>query len=216
MKLNIFTQQGKKATKQAEVSDAVFGTEVNKDLLSQYVYVYLSNQREAIAHTKDRSEVSGGGRKPWAQKGTGRARAGSNRSPIWTKGGVTFGPTNRRNWKKTMPRKMKKLAMCSALSSVVADSKLKVVSDLKFSGEQLAKQGLEMIKALDLGKKALIVTGSKNKDVMNAFSNIPRVKVLPISEINAYDVLYAGSVVMTEDALEYTNNWIVSNSNESN
>ncbi|MBL8014918.1 MAG: 50S ribosomal protein L4 [Candidatus Doudnabacteria bacterium] len=210
MKLNLFDQKGKKSTKQVEVSDAVFGAKVNKRLLSQYVFVYLSNQREAVAHTKDRSEVSGGGKKPWNQKGTGRARAGSNRSPLWRKGGVTFGPSNERNWKKTMNKKMRKQAMCSALSMLVANDKLKVLETPKFSNEKLTKQAVEMWTSFGSPRKMTIVLAENQPEVLKAFGNLENAQVKLVSELSAYDVLNAGELLIASEALEYTNSWQLS------
>lgn len=207
MKLDIYSQTGKKSTKQADVADQVFGAEVNKDLLSQYVFIYLSNQREAVAHTKDRADVSGGGKKPHAQKGTGRARAGSNRSPIWRHGGVTFGPLNERNWKKSLNKKMRKQALCSAVSMMVKEDKVKVVDTIKLDNEKLTKQAIELVSNFGNPKKVTLVAAEVNKDLLKAFANLPKAKVALVSELNAYDVLNAGELIFMQDALPFTNNW---------
>jgi large subunit ribosomal protein L4 len=203
MKLDIYTQQGKKSTKKADVPDSVFKTQPNLELLSQYVYVYLANQRAAIAHTKDKGEVRGGGRKPWRQKGTGRARHGSIRSPIWTGGGVTFGPTNMRNWKKKLTKKMKISALRSALSSLVSDDKIKIVDKLSFKDKQLAAQATKFLEALKVPKKALVITPAKDESVMNAFSNLRNVKVVQMGELNVYDLLTGGDIIFLADALTH-------------
>ncbi|CAG1771971.1 partial 50S ribosomal protein L4, partial [uncultured bacterium] len=117
MNLPVFNQKAKKI-EEIEVNDSVFNAPVNDKVLAQYVYVYLSNQRESNAHTKDRSEVRGGGKKPWKQKGTGRARVGSIRSPIWKGGGVTFGPTNQTNWKRKLTKSFKAAAFRNAFSKL--------------------------------------------------------------------------------------------------
>ncbi|MCA9379017.1 50S ribosomal protein L4 [Candidatus Dojkabacteria bacterium] len=207
MKLDIYAQTGKKTSSKAEVPDNVFGAKVNKSLMSQYVFVYLSNQRASIAHAKDRSEVSGGGVKPWKQKGTGRARAGSNRSPIWTKGGVTFGPTKNRNWKKEMNKKMRRGALCSALSSLVKDEKLKIVDKINLKEAGLTKQATEIMQNFGSPRKVLVVTNGKQEAVINAFANIPNAKVAQVGELNAYDVINAGEVLFLADAVDYTNKW---------
>jgi large subunit ribosomal protein L4 len=207
MKLAVFDQNGKKATKTVEVSDKVFGSPVNTDLLSQYVYVYLSNQRATIAHTKGRGAVSGGGRKPWAQKGTGRARHGSTRSPIWRKGGVAWGPTSDRNWKKTITKKMRSMAIVSALSKLVKEDKLKVVDQIQIQPEKMAKQGIELLKAFGEPRKVTIVAGEKDLNLINAFNNISNSKVILVSELNAYELVNAGEVIFLENALAYTEHW---------
>ncbi len=207
MKLSVFTQNGKKGTKTVEVEDTVFAAKPNSKLLAQYIFVYLSNQRASIAHTKDKSEVSGGGRKPWAQKGSGRARHGSNRSPIWTGGGVTFGPTNARNWKKNMSKKMKARAIAAAFTKLASDEKLKIVDEIKFEESQLTKQAAKMMEDFGNPRKVTIVTPEKNSEVIKAFSNIPNAKVVIISELNAYDVANAGEMILLQYALEYTKHW---------
>lgn len=214
MKLSTYSQNGKKSTKQAEVSDAVFGAKVNKSLLSQYVYTYLSNQREVIADTKGKGEVSGGGKKPHAQKGTGRARAGSNRSPLWRKGGITFGPNTDVNFKKKMNTKMRKQAICSALSMLAAEDKVKVVDAVKLENSKLTKQAVDMIAAFGNPRKLTIVVDAVNAELQKAFANVPAAKVKLVSELNAYDVLNGGEIVFLESALEYTNRWDVKSDTE--
>lgn len=209
MQLPIYNQNGKKSTSKVEVSDAVFGTKINKSLLSQYVFVYLSNQREAVAHTKNRSDVSGGGKKPWAQKGTGRARAGSNRSPLWRKGGVTFGPTNERNWKKSLNKKMRKLAMCSALSMLAATEKLKVLDEIKIKTERMTKQANEIWQSFGSPRKLTLVVSGVEENLMAAFANLPQVTVKQVGEVSAYDVITGGEVVIMQSALDYAKNWEV-------
>lgn len=207
MKLDIYAQTGKKTASKAEAPDKVFGAKVNKTLMSQYVFVYLSNQRASIAHAKDRSEVSGGGVKPWKQKGTGRARAGSSRSPLWRKGGATFGPTKERNWKKDMNKKMRRGALCSALSQLVKAEKLKIVDKIDLKETGLTKQGMGILQNFGSPRKVLIVTNGKQENVMKAFANVSNVNVTQVGELNAYDVINAGEVLFLADALEYTNKW---------
>jgi large subunit ribosomal protein L4 len=214
MKLSIYSQAGKKSTKQVDVADQVFGAEVNKNLLKQYVYIYLSNQREAIAHTKDRADVSGGGKKPHAQKGTGRARAGSNRSPLWRHGGVTFGPINERNWKKSLNKKMRKQALCSAISLMVKQDKLKVVDAIKLENDKLTKQAVDLITSFGSPRKVTLVAGSVNKDLLKAFANLPKTKVTLVSELNAYEVLNAGELIFMQDALPFTDTWQLAGAEE--
>lgn len=207
MKLAVYTQDAKKTAKTVEVSDQVFGRQANPDLLAQYVYVYLSNQRASIAHAKDRSEVSGGGVKPWRQKGTGRARHGSTRSPIWTKGGVTFGPTSDRNWKKTISKQMKKGAIAVALSQLVKEDKLKIVDNIELGDKQLTKQATQILQGFGNPRKITIVAAESTPKLVKAFANLPGAQVKLVSEINAYDIINAGEMLIMEPALSYTENW---------
>jgi large subunit ribosomal protein L4 len=207
MNVDLYTQKGNKAKTQIEVADSLIAKEVNEPLLAQYVFVYLSNQRESIAHTKDRSEVSGGGAKPWRQKGTGRARHGSRRSPIWKGGGVTFGPTNEVNWKKNMSKKMRKLALLSAFSKMYAADKMVFVEDLTFEAEKMTKQGLEFAKALNAGKKFTVVVGLGEDTAPKAFANIKGAMVTSVGELNPYAVLNAGKLFITKSALDFMQIW---------
>lgn len=207
MKVNLYDQKGKKLTTSVELNDEIFGSRVSKSLLAQYLFVYSSNQRESNAHAKTRAEVSGGGRKPWAQKGTGRARHGSNRSPIWTKGGVTFGPRNERNFKKQLNRKAVKSAFRSVLSKLVKEDGLVVVDKLEVSTTKPAKQAADIAKAL-ADTKVTFVTGKVLPEVLAAFSNLPKASVRFIGDISVYDFLIGGKVVITQDCLEFINkNW---------
>ena len=207
MNIDLFTQSGKKADRKVELNESVFAAPINEDILAQYVYVYLSNQRAPVAHTKDRSQVSGGGKKPWKQKGTGNARAGSNRSPIWRHGGITFGPTSARNWKKSMNQKMRVAAIRSAFSKVTEAGKLQIVEKLELNNEKLAQQAIEFMGNLKLNGKMLLVTDSKNDTLIKAFRNIPKTRVVQVGELNAYDLLNGGNVLMLESALPYTDKW---------
>jgi large subunit ribosomal protein L4 len=207
MKAALFNQKGKKL-EDLELNDAVFGDRVNQKLLSQYVHVYLNNQRAGTADTKDRGEVSGGGRKPWRQKGTGNARAGSTRSPIWRKGGVTFGPLSTRNWKKTINRKMRQGAIRSAFSLLAKNGGVSVVDSLEFKGDQLTQQAADFLNSLNLSKKVLVVLPAKQVDVINAFKNLPNAKTVLVSELNAYDLISTKQVVIVQPSLDYVNqNW---------
>lgn len=203
MKVDIYTQNGKKAEAQIEVPESVFGAEVNDKLLAQYIYVYLSNQRASIAHTKDRGAVSGGGKKPWKQKGTGRARAGSNRSPIWKGGGITFGPTSDRNWKLEIPRQMRVGAIRSAFSKLLKADSLKFVTEIKLGEKELTKQAVKMVEAFGSPKKLTIVVPEKDEQVLKSFSNVEGVKVTRVGELNAYDILNAGQLIILKGSLDY-------------
>ena len=176
---------------------------VSKELVSKYVYVYLSNQRQGNAKTKDRSEVSGGGRKPYVQKGTGRARAGSIRSPLWRGGGVTFGPDGNRNYKKTLNKKERAKVFTYALTWLFHNSKMFVVDNINVSSR--TKDALDILKNFNLSGKASIVTSTKKDDVIKAFRNLQNTSVALVTDINPYFLLNAGTLFIEKDALNYFN-----------
>lgn len=201
MKVPVLDHKGKKI-EEINLNSSIFGLNPKEAVLSQYVYSYLSNQREGNADTKGRGDVSGGGRKPWRQKGTGRARVGSNRSPIWRGGGVTHGPTNLKNWKKKMTKKFKKVALKYALSKKALEGNVRVLSKVKFNLEKpLTKQGINLIKVLGSPKKALFISENKDTDLLKVFSNIENVKVTFVGEINAYNILNGGEIIFLKDSL---------------
>jgi large subunit ribosomal protein L4 len=202
MKADLYNQQAKKLSKSVDLDDSVFASKVNEKLLSTYTYIYLSNQRQSNAHTKDRSEVSGGGRKPWAQKGTGRARVGSNRSPIWTKGGVTFGPRNERNFKRILPKKAKQAAFRSVFSQLALNNNLVIVDKFDFEPTRLANQASKIAQAF-AARKITVVTAQKDENTIRAFSNIPSAKVKMISEISVYDLMTGGKILLAQDCLSH-------------
>lgn len=181
-----------------ELSDAVFAAPVNKALLHAAVVRYLANQRQGTAKTKTRTEVAGGGRKPWRQKGTGRARHGSIRSPIWRGGGITFGPQPR-DFRLEMPRKARRAALRSALSVKAGNGELVVLDSLEFA-EPKTKQVVGMLKNLNVDGKALIVTGDLQTTVYKSARNLPGVKTTEARNVNVYDILNHGKLIMTEAA----------------
>ena len=182
-----------------ELSAEVFGVEVNEPVLHSVVRAYLLNQRQGTQSTKTRSEVSGGGIKPWRQKGTGRARQGSTRSPQWTHGGIALGPKPR-SWKVSINKKVKRLAMKSALSSKVADNALVVIDSLAMD-EYKTKTVVNMLKGVGAGKKALVVTAAGDKFVTASASNIPGVKTATPGTLNVYDILNYDMFVVAKDAV---------------
>lgn len=208
MKLSLKDQNSKKIG-DIQVDDSVFKAVVKPEALSTYVYCYLSNQRESNAHTKDRSEVRGGGRKPWRQKGTGRARHGSSRSPIWKGGGVTFGPRNERNYKKKMTKKFKRNVLRQAFSHLIANNQLDVIEDITLDVKKpLTKQALDVKNKFD-AKTLTIVLPKKNETMMQAFGNIQNANVIQIGELSAYDLLTGGRVLLHQDCLGYIkNHWV--------
>ncbi|MBS3937751.1 MAG: 50S ribosomal protein L4 [Peptococcaceae bacterium] len=184
---------------QMVLSDAVFGIEVNKHVLHLAVLKQLAGQRLGTHDTKNRAEVRGGGRKPWKQKGTGRARAGSRRSPIWVGGGIAFGPTPRK-YNFDLPRKVRRLALKSALTSKLQAGDVIVVDTLEFAAPK-TKLMVEFLGKLQLAKKPLLVLGEVNENVEKSCRNIPGVATLGAVGLNVYDILNAGKVVLTKDAV---------------
>ena len=196
-KLNVLNMQGG-ACGEIELSDAVFGAEVNATVLHSVVRAYLLNQRQGTQSTLTRSEVSGGGRKPWRQKGTGRARQGSTRSPQWTHGGVALGPKPRK-YKVSINKKVKKIAMRSALSSKVTDGELIVIDSIAMD-EFKTKRMAEFLKAVNAEGKAFIVTAEADEKVYRSAGNISGVKASPVNAVNVYDILNCDRMVIAKDA----------------
>jgi large subunit ribosomal protein L4 len=196
--INVVDMKGKK-TGTVELNDAVFAVEPNEAVMHQMVVSYLANQRQGTQSALTRSEVSGGGKKPWRQKGTGRARQGSTRAPQWTHGGVVFAPKPR-NYSFSVNKKVKRLAMKSALSTKVADSELIVVDKIALD-EFKTKVMVEMLAAIGADKKALIVLPEVDKKVIKSASNIQGVKTAQVNELNVYDILNADKLVIAKDAV---------------
>ena len=182
------------------LSDVIFGAEVNGAVLHAAVRAYLMNQRQGTQSTLTRTEVSGGGKKPWRQKGTGRARQGSTRAPQWTHGGVALGPKPR-DYRLDMNKKSKRVALYSALSAKVAEGKLIVVDDIKCEGYK-TKTMVAMLNALGADKKSLIVLPEINASVIKSCANIPGVVTSLYNTINVYDVLNAGTFIVSKAAVE--------------
>ena len=195
--VSVYNMEGKEIDK-IELNDAIFGVEVNEHLVHMAVVQHLANLRQGTQKAKTRAEVSGGGRKPWRQKGTGHARQGSTRSPQWTHGGVVFAPTPR-DYSFKLNKKEKRLALKSALTSKVADGKLMVVDELKFD-EIKTKRFAEVLKNIK-ADKALVVLNEKDDNVILSARNIPDAKTALTSTINVYDVMNAGTVVLTKAAV---------------
>ena len=196
--VSVYNIEGKEVGS-IELNDAVFGVEVNEHLVHMAVVNQLANNRQGTQSAKTRSEVSGGGRKPWRQKGTGHARQGSTRSPQWTGGGVVFAPKPR-DYSFKMNKKEKRIALLSALSSKVADNKI-VVLDAFNLDEVKTKKFAEVMSNLKVDK-ALVVIEGENKNVVLSGRNIPTVKVSATNEINTYDVLKYNTLVVTKAAVE--------------
>ena len=182
-----------------ELSDKVFAAQVNGPVIHSVVRAYLLNQRQGTQSTLTRSEVAGGGRKPWRQKGTGRARQGSTRAPQWTHGGIVFAPKPR-DYTVTLNKKVKRLAMKSALSSKVQDNEMIVVDSIATEGYK-TKKIAEMLKALGSEKKALIVLSEVDAQVIASAANIPGVKTAQVNTLNVYDILNADKFIVVKDAV---------------
>lgn len=197
-KVAVYNLEGQQVG-ELELSDAVFAAPVNEALLHEAVVMYRANQRQGTADTKTRAEVAGGNKKPWRQKGTGRARHGSIRSPIWRKGGIVFGP-HPRDFSYLMPKKARRAALRSALSAKVRDGEFIVVDQLALS-EPKTKIVAEALKKLNAEKGALIVAADFDANVYLSARNIPGVAATAARNINVYDVLSHDRIVMTKDAV---------------
>lgn len=183
-----------------ELSDAVFGIKPNESAMHTMVVNYLANQRQGTQSTLTRTEVRGGGRKPWRQKGTGHARQGSTRAPQWTHGGIALGPKPR-SYRFTVNKKLKRLAMKSALSTKVIDNNIIVLDDIKMDGYK-TKTVVDMLKAVNPdGAKALIVMPEVNSFVVKSAANIPGVKTALVNTINVYDILNYDKFIVVKDAV---------------
>ncbi|MBQ1544342.1 MAG: 50S ribosomal protein L4 [Clostridia bacterium] len=197
--VNVYSAAGKKKGT-IELSDSVFGIEPNMSAVHLVVVNYLANQRQGTQSTLTRAEVSGGGRKPWRQKGTGRARQGSTRSPQWTHGGIAHGPKPR-SYGFDINKKVRKLAMKSALSDKVASDEFQVLDKLELK-EIKTKDMVKVLEALGSVKKTLIVTPEKDETIYKSARNIKGVKVSPVNAINVYDIVNSNKVVILEDAVK--------------
>ena len=196
-KVSVFNMDGKEVDK-IDLNDAVFGVEVNEHLVHMAVLQQLANNRQGTQKAKTRSEVRGGGRKPWRQKGTGHARQGSTRAPQWTGGGVVFAPTPR-DYSFKLNKKEKRAALKSALTSRVVENKFVVVDELKLD-EVKTKKFAEVLKNLNV-EKALVVLNSMDTNVIMSAKNLPTVKTAQTNELNVFDVLKYDTVVVTKDAI---------------
>ena len=197
-KVSVFDMKGK-VVAETEISDAVFGITPNEAVMHAAVVNYLANQRQGTQSTLTRTEVRGGGRKPWRQKGTGHARQGSIRAPQWTHGGVALGPKPR-DYRFSLNKKVKRLAMKSALSAKAQNSELIVLDSIKMN-EFKTKTVVEMLKALNVDGKALIVMPEVDKMVVKSANNIPGVKTTLVNTLNVYDILNYDKFIVVQDAV---------------
>ena len=197
-KVNVYNMLGEQVG-EIELNDQIFGIEVNQHVVYEVVKNQLANKRQGTQSAKTRAEVRGGGRKPWRQKGTGRARIGSIRAPHWTGGGVTFAPKPR-DYSYKVPKKVKRLAMKSALTSKVENNEIIVIDELNFDAPK-TKDMVNLLNKLNADKKALIVTADKNENVVRSANNIATVQTTVVNNLNVYDILKYNSFIITKDAV---------------
>ncbi len=199
MILDILKNDGSKL-EQLNVSEFIFGRELNSDLIAQYVRVYLTNQRTGNAHTKTRGEVSGAGKKPWKQKGTGRARVGSIRSPLWVKGGITHGPRSK-TFRLELPKRMRVGALLNVLSARFNSDNIKVIENFDLSSAKT--KGFEsLLGNMNLtGTKTLVVIDGKNENIIKSARNLDRVSVKMLSNLNAYDILNHTNILFDKNSI---------------
>lgn len=198
MQTKVFNLEGQEVGK-ITVADSVFKAPVNEVLVHQAVVSYLANQRQGTKSTLTRAEVAGGGRKPWRQKGTGRARQGSIRSPQWVHGGVVFAPKPR-DFTKKLPSQMKRAAFVSALSAMMAENAIKVVEDMNI--EAKTKAAVKALEALKLSRRVVVVTDGVNDNAIRAFNNLKDVTVTTADVLNTYDLVAADFALVTKDAIK--------------
>ena len=198
-KIDVYNMQGKKVS-DVELNEAVFGIEPNEAIVHSVLVNYLANQRQGTQNTKTRAEVRGGGRKPWRQKGTGRARQGSIRAPQWIKGGIALGPKPR-SYKYTVNKKERALAIKSVLSAKVLENELVVVDNMPLK-EIKTKEMVKALNNLKVEGKALIMLPTKNENIQKSARNIEGVKTTLVETINVYDLLKYNKLVVTEDTVK--------------
>jgi len=198
-KVTLLKQDGSNAG-DIELNESVFGIEPNAHVMREAVVMQQASTRQGTHAVKNRSEVRGGGAKPWRQKGTGRARHGSMRSPIWVGGGVVFGPTPR-SYSYKLPKKMRRLALKSALSSKVKEDNLVVLEGLSLEAPK-TKEIVTILKALDVDSKALIVTAEEDVTVEKSVNNLPNVKTIPVSQLNVLDLIAYDKLIISKAAAE--------------
>ena len=199
LKVKVYNQEGAEV-KDLELNEAVFGIEPNKQALFDMVLLQRASLRQGTHKVKNRTEVSGGGKKPWRQKGTGRARQGSIRAPQWRGGGVVFGPTPR-SYKFKLNRKVRRLALKSALSTKIIDNEFMALEAIKFDAPK-TKEMVKVLANLDAPTKTLIVGDEIDENVARSANNIPGVKLLDARRVNVYDILNSDKLIMTEAAIK--------------
>ena len=199
LKIAVYNQEGTQV-KDLELNESIFGIEPNNQAIFDMVLLQRASWRQGTHKVKNRTEVKGGGKKPWRQKGTGRARQGSIRAPQWRGGGIVFGPNTNRNYKIKLNRKVRQLALKSALSQKVIDSELTVLDNLALNAPK-TKDMVKILANLDANRKTLIVMDEVCENVALSARNIPGVKVIESTGLNVYDILDCTKLVMTEKAI---------------
>ena len=200
-KLSVYNMAGQATGEEIELNEEVFGVEFNEPVVHQAIVMQQANERQGTSATKTRGMVRGGGKKPWRQKGTGHARVGSTRSPLWVGGGVTFGPQPR-SYKKDMPRKARRLAIRCALSAKVAEGQLVIIDNIAFDDFK-TKRTVEMLKTFDAEEnKTLIITNGENENVELSARNLRKVTVINNGGLNCFDLLHNNKVFLDKNAVE--------------
>lgn len=208
MAVPAYTKSGAKASAPVTLDKSVFGLEVKShNLLKEAYLAYLANGRQNSAKTKKRGEVRGGGRKPWRQKGTGRARFGSSRNPIWTGGGVAFGPTGQENYTRKLNQKAKHQAIKQALSLAARAEKIKIIESFNFADGK-TREARELLSKLQAQGRILLVVDDRSESVLKATRNLKGVKVAQARYLNVYELMNADSIVIVRPALEQINDWL--------
>lgn len=200
-KISVYDSEGKEVGKM-DVSDAVFGLPKNDDLVHQVMVALDANQRQVLADTKNRGERAGSGIKPWRQKGTGRARVGSRRTPLWKKGGVVFGPTNDRNYKQKVNKKMNQKAIATVLSGKLRDGEMFVVDNFAFTDKK-TKEAAGMIKNLSIKGRTLIAFSGTEKDLRLASRNLAKAENILTAQLNVADMLRNKNLLMSKESVTY-------------
>lgn len=200
MKIDLYQQSGEKKGN-LDVSDSIFNVAVNDELIRLSLIRQLSNGRQAGGHVKHRGEVRGGGKKPWKQKGTGRARVGSSRNPVWRSGGVAFGPRNTRNYTLNMPKKARRLALFSCLSQKVQDKQLFAL-DAFSNKTPKTKDFAVMVSKLPAGRSLLVILDKKDPIIEKSASNLPNVKTILVDYLNPHDLLNFENIMFLEPSLK--------------
>lgn len=208
MSVATYTSSGTKATKAAQLDKAVFAVEVKHHGLIQAAYVaYLANGRNNLAVTKTRGQVSGGGRKPWRQKGTGRARFGSSRNPIWRSGGIAFGPTGEENYSHNLPVSQKRQALRQALSLAAQENRIKIIESFSCKDGKVA-QTAKLLKKLEASGNVLLVVSQKDQLVERATKNLAEVKAVDARYLSVFDVVNANTIVIDQKGLDVVHAWL--------
>lgn len=203
-----YTKSGNKATSPVKLDKAVFEVEVkNHELLKANYVAYLANGRENLAVTNTRGLIRGGGKKPWRQKGTGRARFGSSRNPIWRGGGIVFGPTGNENYSHKIHTSTKRVAIRQSLSLSAKEGKVIIIEDLVFTDNK-TKAAVTLLNKIGAVKKTLLVVANKTAELDRAVNNLANVKLVQAKYLNVYDTMNADSIVLTHDALKIVSEWL--------